>query len=505
MSNFTEDIELSGIDKTIADIGEAAKLTSQSFNSATDAISTYSNFQIEPVWNSLATKEDVALDIDIIQRQLNKVEERIENLECEKLNISDICYLQDKISSQEDAIRNLVVNIDSLYIKELREQLTNTIVEIESLKEQLFKEKENKNKMDNVEVIASLKTCDADTSTADCAKVDVTALELKGDYMQTNDMSSSFANKICIYDNNSAPGVANYDTTIADTIKIADEPLQTNTIDLNVLNLNCFGDYKVDGTWESIVSKNELEDQFNKLKLTAKFQNKIDKVEMEKENKNKMKNLNLDFGPCDNTVRLSMYGIAIQNINNEWVSYNPDSREIINVDVFNMADGGKYIYKMPVAIADVKIGDIVIHNRVPMFVTAVNENGTFEVTDVRAGEAKTIIPTKSPFGFAFITKIVNLFNGMMTPDKNNPFGNMWMFAMMSDDKNFDIKDMLMISMMTNNNDFTGNMNPMMLMLMMDDKNENNDLLIPMMLMNNGMMNQSHICQCAKPAVEARQI
>lgn len=229
------------------------------------------------------------------------------------------------------------------------------------------------------------------------------------------------------------------------------------------------------------------------------------------ENKNdkgeeaKMKGFNFDFGPCGNTVRLSMYGMAIQNVNGEWVSYNPDSNEIINVDVFNINDGGKYMYKIPVAIADVKIGDIVIHNRVPMFVTAVNKDGTFEVADVRAGEAKTVIPTRSPFGFNFITKIVSLFNNLTIPDKDNPFGNMWMFAMLSDDQNFDVKDMLMISMMTGNNDFAGNMNPMMLMLMMDDKNEKNNWLMPLMLMNSGMMGQSHTCQCAKSPVETGQI
>lgn len=216
--------------------------------------------------------------------------------------------------------------------------------------------------------------------------------------------------------------------------------------------------------------------------------------------KTKMKGFNFDFGPCDNTVRLSMYGMAIQNVNGEWVSYNPDSNEIINVDVFNINDSGKYMYKIPVAIADVKIGDIVIHNRVPMFVTTVNKDGTFEVADVRAGEAKTVIPTRSPFGFNFITKIVSLFNNLTIPDKDNPFGNMWMFAMLSDDKDFDMKDMLMISLMNGNNDFIGNMNPMMLMLMMDDKNEKNNWLMPLVLMNSGMTGQSHSCQCTKSAV-----
>lgn len=248
----------------------------------------------------------------------------------------------------------------------------------------------------------------------------------------------------------------------------------------------------------------ELEDKINQRPTFNDVNEMINNKMKEKENIN-MKGFNFDFGPCGNTVRLSMYGMAIQNISGEWVSYNPDSHEIINVDVFSMADGGKYIYKMPVAIADVKIGDIVIHSRVPMFVTAVNENGTFDVIDVRAGETKTVIPTRSPFGFNFMTKIVSLFSGLTTPDKNNPFGNMWMFAMLSDDKSFDVKDMMMISMMTGKNNLIGDMNPMMMMLMMSDNSEKNDWLMPLMLMNSSLMNQPYTCQCTKPADEVKQI
>lgn len=261
-----------------------------------------------------------------------------------------------------------------------------------------------------------------------------------------------------------------------------------------------------DGTYATTSLVNSCDICYHKNKCdNCYYAKKANENKNDEGEKTKMKGFNFDFGPCGNTVRLSMYGMAIQNINGEWVSYNPDSREIINVDVFNIADGGKYMYKMPVAIDDVKIGDIVVHNRVPMFVTAVNENGTFEVADVRSGEAKTVIPTRSPFGFNFITKIVSLFSGLTTPDKNNPFGNMWMFAMLSDDKNFDVKDMLMISMMTGNNDFAGNMNPMMLMLMMGDNGEKNDWLMPLMLMSGGLMGQPHTCQCAKSPVETGQI
>ena len=325
-----------------------------------------------------------------------------------------------------------------------------------------------KYKMTNSEAIASLKACDAAmsaataVSAADCAKTDVTALEWKA-----SDINSILADKICTYDSDSTAGVANYGTSITDTVKIAGKPLQTNTIELNVPSLDYLGYHQYDGTWDSVASKSDMEDRFNKLE--AELQKKVDKAEMKKENDTMMKGINFDFGPCGSTVRLSMYGMAIQNVNGEWVSYNPDSREIINVDVFNMADGGKYMYKMPVAIADVKIGDIVIHNRVPMFVTAVNENGTFEVTDVRAGEAKTVIPTRNMFGFNFMTKVVSLFGAFSdAPTADQPFGNMLPFLMLGDN-NKDIDPMMMFFMM--NQGGNGAMNPMMWYFMFKDNKD----------------------------------
>ena len=307
----------------------------------------------------------------------------------------------------------------------------------------------------------------ANTNSATSAK---SVLEFKADLMQASDYCyNSTVDKICTYDNDSAASIANYGTSISDTVKIA-EPNHTNTIELNIPNLDHFGYHQIDGTWDSVASKSEVETRFKKLE--AELQKKVDKTEKNecvKEKNTMMKGINFDFGPCGNTVRLSMYGMAIQNISGEWVSYNPDSGEIINVDVFNMADGGKYMYKMPVAITDVKKGDIVIHNRVPMFVTAINENGTFEVTDVRAGETKNIIPTRNMFGFNFMTKVVSMFGAFTdAPTADQPFGNMLPFLMMGE--NNDIDPMMMFMMM-NQGGNNGAMNAMMLHFMTKDKKD----------------------------------
>ena len=367
----------------------------------------------------------------------------------------------------------------------------------------VVKEKHKMSVTGGIGMAETLAACDKAMSAAtavsatDYAKADVTALEWKADYMQASDRNSILADKVCTYDNDSTTCVTNYGTSITDTVKVSGGPLQSNTIELNIPSLDRLGYYNVDGVWDSTVSKSDMEDRFNKLE--AELQKKVDKAEMKKENDTMMKGINFDFGPCGNTVRLSMYGMAIQNVNGEWVSYNPDSKEIINVDVFNMADGGKYMYKMPVAIADVKIGDIVIHNRVPMFVTAVNENGTFEVTDVRAGEAKTVIPTRNMFGFNFMTKVVSLFGAFTdAPTADQPFGNMLPFLMLGED-NKDIDPMMMFFMMNQGgaNIFS---NPMMMYFMMKDNKDFDPMLMFM------MMNQNPTCGCGKhtekPAVQA---
>lgn len=208
-----------------------------------------------------------------------------------------------------------------------------------------------------------------------------------------------------------------------------------------------------------------------------------------KEN-NKMKFSNFDFGPCVNdNVRMSMYGIAIKNAAGTYVSYDATSGEIIDVDVFNF-DGGKYMFKMPVAIKDVKVGDVIIHNRTPMFVVGFAEGtGDLIVVDIRAGEKKTIMPIRNMFHFDFVTKIVSLFDmtGMAQPSVDMPFGNMLPLMLMSDDnKDMDMKDILMMSTLANGGNM-GNMNPMMLYFLASNEDGDTsmkDMLLPMMLLSN---------------------
>lgn len=231
----------------------------------------------------------------------------------------------------------------------------------------------------------------------------------------------------------------------------------------------------------AMIDNDYIDDRVNKvLNEQNTFNNNVDN----KKGNNKMKAFNFDFGPCTNdNIRMSMYGLAVKNANGTWVSYNPESKEIIDVDIFNF-DGGKFLYKMPVAIKDVKVGDIVIHARKAMFVIDVSETGMTAI-DPQAGEEKKILLTRSPFGFNYATKVVSLFN--MTsdaPTPDAPFGNMLPFLMLSENSGeFDMNTMLMLSMMSGQSGMDFSKNPMMMYFLMKDS-KNADDLLPLMFMSN---------------------
>lgn len=200
------------------------------------------------------------------------------------------------------------------------------------------------------------------------------------------------------------------------------------------------------------------------------------------EKENKMKGFNFDFGKITNdSIRMSMYGMAVKNASGVWTAYDKSAGDLMDVDVFNF-DGSNFLFKMPVAIKDIAVGDVVIHARKPMFVISKTEAGDLVAIDPVAGEKKTIMPSKNMFGFNFATKVVSLFDNLMgqTPTSENPFGNMWMLMLM--DGKSDMKDMLIpMMLMSQANGSTNTFNPMMLMLMNDG--DMKDMAIPLMLMN----------------------
>ena len=218
----------------------------------------------------------------------------------------------------------------------------------------------------------------------------------------------------------------------------------------------------------------ELEKDVSQLKKTVNTET------TQKGKEDKMTGLNFDFGPCTgDNIRMSMYGLAVKNASGTWVSYNKDSRQIIDVDILNF-DGSRFMFKMPVAIKDIQIGDIVVHNRVPMFITEIDDCGKLFAVAVRAGEEKCIIPTRNMFGFDFVTKIVSLFDAIGgAPSPDQPFGNMLPLLIAGSDNASNI-DPLMIIMITQGVQGVDASNPWMLYAMMKD-NENMNSLLPLLL------------------------
>lgn len=235
----------------------------------------------------------------------------------------------------------------------------------------------------------------------------------------------------------------------------------------------------------AMIDNDYIDDRINKvLNEQNTFNNNVDN----KKGNKKMKAFNFDFGPCTtDNIRMSMYGLAVKNANGTWVSYNPESKEIIDVDIFNF-DGGKFLYKMPVAIKDIAPGMVIVHNRKAMFVIEVGDSG-ITVVDPQAGEEKKILPTKNCFNFNFYTRVVSLFDSFMkssenAPSAENPFGNMLPLFMMSENSGeFDMNTMLMLSMMSGQGGMDFSKNPMMMYFLMKDS-KNADDLLPLMFMGN---------------------
>ena len=161
----------------------------------------------------------------------------------------------------------------------------------------------------------------------------------------------------------------------------------------------------------------------------------VNKIKKEVENLKKENNKNMfnfDFGNINtDDIRLSMYGVAVKNADGNYVSYDVNTHSMMNVDILNIPSKN-ILYKMPVAIKDITAGDVVIHNRTPMFVVEPHES-TIKVVDIREGTEKEIYLTKSPFGFNFVIKVISLMDTMnVKADENNPFGGMLPFMMKGD-------------------------------------------------------------------------
>lgn len=239
--------------------------------------------------------------------------------------------------------------------------------------------------------------------------------------------------------------------------------------------------YANTNNWLSVsssgASTTAIVDNFDQLtnRITA-LETKINSNERKEPNTmNMFSALNLDFGPvASNIIRISPFGLAIKTANREWHTYDATNQKIVDVSDFSFSLGDTPIlYKMPVAPAAVAVGDLILHNGVPVYVIdfedAANKAAGIIVIDTDSNERKTILPVCNVFNFNFVTKVVSLFNFgtganslFGTPSADQPFGNILPMMMMSemfgkDSKSGDKTDIFTMMMMSQM--FAGGANP----------------------------------------------
>lgn len=152
-----------------------------------------------------------------------------------------------------------------------------------------------------------------------------------------------------------------------------------------------------------------------------------DNIIIKEEKENKTMNMNKIFGNMEfgkmntNAIKYSVAGLAFRGADGSYLTYDLDKMEATNVAdmVFDM----DCVFAMPIAAKDVKRGDIVKHQGNFVIIKDKYEDGTIAAINPVSSTEVTIIPVKNVFGFNYVTKIFNMFEGM-APNGDNPFGDM---------------------------------------------------------------------------------
>lgn len=267
--------------------------------------------------------------------------------------------------------------------------------------------------------------------------------------------------------NSTWPVVASSVSTTAMSYNVCDTistKADKDYVDVSIVEAKEYMDERIRGIenlWRELTIAGDPFLSMNKNKIIIK-----DDVKRKEENNM----FNFDFGPCkDSNIKMSTYGLAVKDVAGKWVSYDKANDSIVDVSPFTFGDG-KYFYKMPVAIKDIKVGDVIIHEKRPMFVGMICKDGDLNVVDIMSAERKVIMPVKNMFGFNYYTRVVSLMDmggEAVQPSEDNPFGNPMMFALLSDEGGLDKLDpMMMFALMGGMGGNMKDMNPMMLAMML---------------------------------------
>lgn len=219
--------------------------------------------------------------------------------------------------------------------------------------------------------------------------------------------------------------------------------------------------------------------------LETKIENKNKSTENVEENNKMFENMtkNLKFGKATD-VRMSIYGPAFESVEHTWVAYDETTGDYIDVTDLLM-DMDNFCYMMPVGADSVSTGDYIMHlGRWARVLEVDKKSGRMAVEVMFRKEVATIVPTKSPFGFNFYTKLMPLMGNFMTnASKDNPFGMIPMMMMLKSENKNDMLPLMFV--MGGANGGMDMSNPFMLMALAEDNN-NSDNVMKYMFMAQAM-------------------
>ena len=207
-------------------------------------------------------------------------------------------------------------------------------------------------------------------------------------------------------------------------------------------------------------------------KCTVAEENKEE--EKVKEETNMFSNLGSSFGKIgSDQFRLSINGLAVKGKDGKYITFNPETRELVEVTTGFFDDMKDLLFLMPTT--ELEVGDIIIHQNKPYYIT-VSKDNVVKGIDFEDAIESTLVPKTNVFGMKYYTKVFNCLgtnNILGTDIASNP---MMAYALMGG-KDFDLSKIMMFQALSGQGkgiaDFSEN--PIMLMALMSNENGKNDL------------------------------
>ena len=177
--------------------------------------------------------------------------------------------------------------------------------------------------------------------------------------------------------------------------------------------------------------------------------------------------LGSSFGKINtNQFRLSINGLAVRGKDGKYVTFNPETHELVEVTTGFFDEMQDLLFIMPAT--ELEVGDIILHQNKPYYITSTRE-GNVRGIDFEEAVENTLVPKTNVFGMKYYTKVFNCLgtNNVLGDIASNP---MMAYALMGG-KDFDLSKVMMFQALSGQGsgiaDFSEN--PIMLMALMSNE------------------------------------